>query len=72
MSILITSGHQQNLHILYNELSSSLKQGLPKNNIKYQLDPPHLHRHNAYERAIQISKANFITCLYAADPKYPA
>ena len=69
---LTTSGNQPNLHILDNEASSSLRQCLLKNKIKYQLVPPHLHRRNASERAIQTYKAHFITCLYVADPRYPA
>ena len=44
---LTTSGHQPNIHILNNEASSILKQGLLKNRIKYQLVPPHLYRRNA-------------------------
>ena len=49
--ILTTSGNQQNLHIFDNESSSNLKKGFLKNKIKYQLVPPHLHRHNAAKHA---------------------
>ena len=69
MSILPTSG---NIRILDNEASSSLKQGFIKNNSKYQLVIPHLHRRNAPKRGIQKFKANFITCLCADNPEYPA
>ena len=48
-----------------------MRQGLLKNNIKYQLVPPRLLRQNAAERAIQTFLAHFITCLFAADPGYP-
>ena len=72
LNTLTTSGHQPYLHILDNEASSSIRQGFLKNKIKYQLVPPHLHRRNANERAIQTFKANFITCLCASDPGYPA
>ena len=34
--------------------------------------PPYLHRRNASEHAIQTFKANFITCLCAAEPEYHA
>ena len=72
LSTLTTIRNQQNLHIIDNEASNILKQGLLKNKIKYQLVPPHLHRPNASERDIQTFKANFITCLCTAEPDYPA
>ena len=72
MYILTTSGHQPNLHILDNEASYSLKQGLIKNKIKYQLVLPHLHISNASKHAIQTFKAYFITCLWSGYPKYPS
>ena len=72
LNTLTTSGHQTDLCILDNEASSSLRQGLINNNIKYQLVPPQLLRLNAAERAIQTFKAHFITCFCADDPVYPA
>ena len=72
ISTLTTREHQPNIHILDNEASSSIKQGLIKNKIKHQLVPPHLHRRNEAKRAIQKFKAHFITCLCIANPKYPA
>ena len=39
--------------------------------VEYKLVPPHLHRANAAERAIQTFKAHFITCLSGLDPKFP-
>ena len=50
------SRHQKNLHILDNEASSIIKQGVHKNKIKYQLVPLHLHIRNADEHAIQTFK----------------
>ena len=70
LSTLSTSGHKPNLHILANEASSGLKQGLLNNKIKYQLVPLYLHRRNASERAIQKFRGNFITCLCTDNPKY--
>ena len=55
--ILTTSGHQPNLHIFDNEAQYTIKQGLLKNKIKYQLLPPHLHILNADEYAIQKFRA---------------
>jgi hypothetical protein len=50
-----------------------LKQTLNKHKIAYQLlVPPHLHRLNAAERAIQTFKNHFITTLCIADPNFPA
>ena len=71
LSTLTTSGNQTNIHILGNEASYISKQGLPKNKIKYQLVPPHLHRRNASENVIHKLKANFITCICATDTDYP-
>ena len=72
MSILTTSGHQPNLHIFENEVSSIFKEYLPKNKIKYQLVLLHLHIHNEAKHAIPTFKAYFITCLCASKPKYMA
>ena len=56
LSTLTKSGHQPNLHILDNEASYILKQGLLKHKIQYQLVPPHLHICNVDEPAIQTKK----------------
>ena len=66
------SGNPPRLHILDNEASHALKSTLLKSNIDYQLVPPHVHRRNAAERAIQTFKALFITTLCIADPNFPA
>ena len=60
------------MHIMDNEASNSLKTALIKNSIAYQLVPPHLHRRNMVERAIQTFKAHFIACLHTAPSTYPA
>ena len=72
LSTLTNIRHQPNTHILDNEASSIIKQGLLKHKIQYHWHPPHLHIRNVAERAIQMFKANFITCLCAAYPNYPA
>ena len=66
------SGNPPRLHILDNEASHALKSTLLKSKIDYQLVPPHVHRRNAAERAIQTFKAHFITTLCIADPTFPA
>ena len=72
MHKLTKSGHQPNIHILDNDASSILKQGLIKHKIHYQLLHLHLHRSNSYESAIQTFKAHFITFICATNTKYPA
>jgi len=72
LQTLNLAGHPPTIHIMDNEASNSLKQSLLKNNIQYQLVPPHLHRRNAAERAIQTFKSHFITSLCLTDPKFPA
>ena len=67
-----SSGNPPRLHILDNEASHALKSTLLKSKIDYQLVPPHVHRRNAAERAIQTFKAHFITTLCIADPTFPA
>ena len=69
---LSRSGHPPKLHIVDNEASAMLKAALLKYKIAYQLVPPHIHRRNAAERAIQTFKDHFISVLCTADPKYPA
>ena len=70
MTTLTKSGHQPNLHTIYNEASSSIKQGLINNNTKYQLVTIQLHRLNEAERSIQTLNTHFITCICAANTKY--
>ena len=72
LTTLTTSGHQSNLHILDNESSSSQNQGFLKNDINYQLVPPHLHIQNTSKRDMQALKQHFIICLCTDNPKYPA
>jgi hypothetical protein len=58
------------LHVLDNECSDELKKAFLKYNIKFQLVPPHSHRRNAAECAIQTWKAHNLT-LATYDPKFP-
>ena len=58
-------------YILNNKCSNDLKLALSKNNLKFQLAPPHQHRRNAAERAIQTFKNHFIAGLASTDPKFP-
>ena len=60
------------MYIMDNEMSTELKTKLAKYSIAYQLVPPHIHRRNAAERAIQAFKHHFLATLSSCDPDYPA
>ena len=70
-NILISKGRKPNMYILDNECSNELKHAMLKNKILYQRVPPHVHRRNAAERAIQTFKHHFLAGLASADPDYP-
>ena len=56
-------GLQPQLHILDNEFSNIFKNFMKKVDEKFQFVPPHLHRQNAAEMAIQRFKNHFISGL---------
>ena len=58
-------------HILDNKCSTNFKQTIRDNNMTYQLVPPHDHRRNMAEKAIQTFKAHFISILCSADKDFP-
>ena len=59
------------LHILDNECSEEFKQAIEEHKIKHQLMPPHDHRRNAAEKAVQIFKDHFIAVLCGTDAMFP-
>ncbi len=59
------------LQKLDNEASRALKRSIRQKGIDYQLVPPHIHRRNAAERAIQTFKNHFIACLSTTNKKFP-
>ena len=65
------AGSRPNAWILDNECSTQLKDAMHKNTVTYQLVPPHCHRANAAERAIQTFKAHFKSGLALLDPDFP-
>ena len=65
-------GKNPTIHILDNERSREMKKMFEKEDIIYQLIPPHIHRRNAVERAIRAYKNHLVTGLYACDPKLPS
>jgi hypothetical protein len=48
-----------------------LKSFFTKNEVKYQLVPPHCHRRNATERSIITFKEHFVSGLASVDPDLP-
>ena len=58
-------------YIMDNEASRELKQAISLEKISYQLVPPHNHRANAAERAIQTFKAHYKTGLALLHPDFP-
>ena len=54
-----------------NEISLSLLNAFEKENINYQLVPPHIHRRNAAERTINTWKNHFIAGLSSIHPEFP-
>ena len=49
------------LHIIDNEISAEYKHTIAVNKVKFQLVPPHDHRCNIAEKAIQVFKDHFIS-----------
>ena len=68
---LRSNGFSPTLHILDNECSHVMKQAFTKHSVNFQLVPPHVHRRNAAERAIQTWKNHFSAGLATCDPKFP-
>jgi hypothetical protein len=64
-------GFKTRLQTLDNEASTALKILFTTNDVDYQLIPPHCHRHNAAERAIQTFKEHFVAGLSSVDPSFP-
>ena len=68
---MVQTGNKPNLCILDNEASDELKNAFTLKEITYQLVPPHCHRANAAERAIQTFKSHFKSILALLDPTFP-
>ena len=58
-------------YIMDNEFSSEIKKAMTKYQLTYQLVPPHQHRHNAAECAIQTFKHHFIAGLSSTNKNFP-
>jgi hypothetical protein len=68
---LVDRGFKPLLQKLDNEASNALKRTIRDKDIDFQLVPPHTHRRNAAERAIQTFKNHFVACLCTADKFFP-
>jgi hypothetical protein len=68
---LTVKGFKPKLQTLGNEASAALKIFFTTKDVEYQLVPPHCHRRNAAERAIQTFKEHFVAGLSSVDPTFP-
>jgi hypothetical protein len=68
---LVDRGFKPRLQKLDNEASNALKRTIRDKDIDFQLVPPHTHRRNAAERAIQTFKNHFVPCLCTAVKHFP-
>jgi hypothetical protein len=68
---LSVGGSTPLLYILDNEFSTELEEKMKENNVQFQLVPPHIHRRNAAERAIQTFKHHFLAILASCDINFP-
>ena len=68
---LVAHGLRPHLHTLNNEAYTSFKDFLTAEKVEYQIVPPHIHRCNSAERAIQTFKNHFIAGLASTDPNFP-
>ena len=58
-------------HVLDNKISEDFETAIKENNITFQLVPPHDHRRNVAEKAIQVFKDHFVSVLCGADVNMP-
>ena len=65
------AGAAPNTYVMDNEVSQDFITTLINNKTSYQLVPPHSHRRNLAERAIQTWKNHFKAGLASVDPNFP-
>ena len=65
------AGMAPDTYIQDNEISRDMRECFQQENVQFHLVPPHNHRANAAERAIQTFKNHFIAGLSGLDPKFP-
>jgi hypothetical protein len=65
-------GAAPTIHVMDNKASMAFQRAVATNKCKLQLVPPHVHRHNAAERAIRTFKDHFLAILAGTPPSLPA
>jgi hypothetical protein len=68
---LLQAGITPKQHVLDNECSEEFKATIRKNNMTFQLIPPHDHWRNIAEKAIQTFKGHFLNILCRTDKNFP-
>jgi hypothetical protein len=68
---LINAGLKPELQVIGNGCSKAFRQYITDEHIDVKLVPPHLHRQNAAERAIQTFKNHFVAGLCSVDKQFP-
>jgi hypothetical protein len=71
VNCLCNAGVTPKMHILDNECSEEFKTQIRKNNMTFQLVPPHDHRRNIAKKNIQTFKGHFISILCGTDKDFP-
>ncbi len=71
VTCLRNAGITPKMHILDNKCLEEFKAQIWKNNITFQLVPPHDHQRNIAKKAIQTFKAHFISILCETDKDFP-
>jgi hypothetical protein len=71
VTLFESRGFKPLLQRLGNEALSALQSLMNENGIEFQLAPPHCHRRNAAERAIQTFKNHFIAGLCSTNCDFP-
>ena len=69
--LLCSRGLTPRTHVLDNECSKVLKEYTEEENETFQMVPPHLHRRNAAERAIQTFKNHLISGMVSTHKDSP-
>lgn len=70
-TLLASRGLKPNVHFLDNECADTFKQLMTEAGEEYQLVPPHVHRKNAAERALQTLKNHLIVGLSSTHNDFP-
>ncbi len=68
---LCSAGVTPKMHILDNKCLEEFKAQICKNNMTFQLVPPHDHQRNIAEKAIQTFKGHFMSILCRTDKNFP-